>query len=77
MTAQELAVELDAASSEMEYNYVVNDWKLLSDSAEMLRQQALEITGLKLEWQVWYDMNLALRDRIAQLESQVYGGTTQ
>lgn len=49
----------------------------LEEAATMLRQQQLEITGLKLEWQVWSDMNLALRDRVAFLESQVYGGTTK
>ena len=77
MNASELADSLDVESSQAEYGYVVDDWKLFRDAAAMLRQQALEITGLKLEWQVWYDTNLALKERIAYLESQVYGGTTQ
>ena len=41
-----LASELDAASSEMEYNHVVSDWKLLSDSADMLRSQEKYINRL-------------------------------
>jgi hypothetical protein len=47
MNAKELADSLDSASSDMEYNYVVQDWKLLSDSAEMLRQQADRIKELE------------------------------
>lgn len=43
MNANELADSLDAASSDMEYNYHVSDWKLLSDSATMLRYQHREI----------------------------------
>ena len=48
MNALELAIELDVASSEMEYNHVVSDWKLLSDSAAMLRQQQAEIEALRM-----------------------------
>jgi hypothetical protein len=70
MNPEELAVNLDAASSDMEYGYVVSDWKLLSDSAEMLRNQAEEISNLK-QWQ-----NKML-DVIKSLEAQVYGGTTK
>lgn len=51
MNANELADELVIASSEMEYNHIVDDWKLLSDAAIMLRHQANEIIKLKLEWQ--------------------------
>lgn len=50
MNAKQLADELDVASSEMEYNHVVDDWKLLSDAAKMLRQQQAEIEVLK-HWQ--------------------------
>ena len=49
MTANELAVDLDLQSSQMEYGYAVSDWKLLSDSATMLRQQQAEIEKLKKE----------------------------
>ena len=48
MTANELAVDLELQSSQMEYGYAVSDWKLLSDSATMLRQQQAEIEALKL-----------------------------
>ena len=48
MTANELAVDLELQSSQMEYGYAVSDWKLLSDSATMLRQQAKEIEALRL-----------------------------
>jgi hypothetical protein len=48
MNANDLAVQLDAASSEMEYNHVVSDWKLLSDAATMLRQQQAEIEALRM-----------------------------
>lgn len=73
MNAENIAKSLEAIT-------VVQDGettKPLQEFADFVRQQALEITGLKLEWQVWYDQNLALRDRIAYLESQVHGGTTQ
>jgi len=43
MTANELAVDLDLQSSQMEYGYAVSDWKLLSDAATMLRQQEAEL----------------------------------
>ena len=46
MTANELAVDLELQSSHMEYGYAVSDWKLLSDSATMLRQQQAEIQAL-------------------------------
>ena len=49
MNANELADELIVASSEMEYNHIVDDWKLLSDAATMLRQQQAEIEALKLQ----------------------------
>ena len=48
MTANELAVDLELQSSQMEYGYAVSDWKLLSDSATMLRKQQAEIESLKL-----------------------------
>lgn len=48
MTANELAVDLELQSSQMEYGYAVSDWKLLSDSATMLRKQQSEIEKLKL-----------------------------
>ena len=41
--ALELANELVIASSEMEYNHIVNDWKLLSDSADMIRKLVAEL----------------------------------
>jgi len=50
MNANDLAIQLDAASSDMEYNYHVSDWKLLSDAAEMLRAQAEKINNLE-QWQ--------------------------
>jgi len=50
MNANDLAIQLDAASSDMEYNYYVSDWKLLSDAAEMLRAQAEKINNLE-QWQ--------------------------
>jgi len=46
MNALGLATDLDAASSEMEYGYVVSDWKLLSMSADLLRKQEQEIKNL-------------------------------
>ena len=46
MNALGLAIDLDAASSEMEYGYIVTDWKLLSMSADLLRKQDAEIKSL-------------------------------
>ena len=47
MTANELITDLEFQSNQMEYGYAVSDWKLLSDSATMLRQQQAEIEQLK------------------------------
>jgi len=46
MNAYELALQLQVESSQAEYGYVVDDWKLLDDSAKMLRQQADRIAEL-------------------------------
>jgi hypothetical protein len=62
MNAEELAVNLDAASGDMEYNYVVSDWKLLSDAATMLRQQQAEIEALKDALR----MKVILNEHVAQ-----------
>jgi len=43
-TAYELAGQLKLESSQMEYGYVVDDWKLLLDAAEMLVKQQAELT---------------------------------
>jgi len=47
MTANELAYKLEKVSNDMEHSYVVNDWKLLFESALVLRKQAQEIEQLK------------------------------
>ena len=47
MNALELADQLEVASSEMEYNHIVSDWKLLYESAIVLRKQADKITELE------------------------------
>lgn len=47
MSAYELADSLEAASSDMEYNYHVSDWKLLYESAIVLRKQAERIEVLE------------------------------
>lgn len=49
MTAEELANDLNCASSEMEYGHTVSQWELLSDSAKMLLKQAEEIAELKFK----------------------------
>jgi hypothetical protein len=48
MTAYELANELEKVSNDMEHGFVVNDWRLLFESALVLRKQAQEIKALKL-----------------------------
>jgi len=47
MTTNELAYKLEKVSNDMEHSYVVNDWKLLFESALVLRKQAQEIEQLK------------------------------
>ena len=47
MNAYELADYLDAESSQARHGYVVNDWKLFENSAEMLRQQSKQIENLE------------------------------
>lgn len=47
MNAYELAINLDAESSQMEYGYVVDDSELLSNAATMLRHQADQIAELE------------------------------
>ena len=49
MNANELADSLEAASSDMEYNYHVSDWKLLYECALVMRKQQAEIEALKLQ----------------------------
>ena len=49
MTANELAYKLEKVSNDMEHSYVVNDWKLLFESALVLRKQAKEIEELKAD----------------------------
>lgn len=68
MNANDLAIELDAASSEMEYNHVVSDWKLLSDAATMLRQQQNRIGVLEANHKIQKDINDAALQYIEQLE---------
>ena len=43
MNANELADSLEAASSDMEYNFHVSDWKLLYECALVMRKQQAEI----------------------------------
>ena len=64
MNANELAEQLYAESSQVEYNYMFTDWKLLSDAATMLRQQQAEIEALKkdlLKYDrlAWHDLTKA------------------
>ena len=47
MNANELAGQLQIESSNMEYGYVVSDWELLSDAADLIVKQAYEIEELK------------------------------
>ena len=47
MNAHRLALDLEVASSQMEYGYAVSDWELLSDASNMLRQQADRIAELE------------------------------
>jgi hypothetical protein len=76
MNAYELALHLQVESSQAEYGYVVDDWKLLDDAANMLRQQADRIAELEKEKIRAYnngyeDGQKSLRgqaDRIAELE---------
>ena len=51
MNANELADSLEAASSDMEYNYHVSDWKLLYECALVMRQQQAEIEALKAKYE--------------------------
>ena len=43
----ELADSLEAASSDMEYNFHVSDWKLLYECALVMRKQQAEIEALQ------------------------------
>lgn len=64
MNAYELALHLQVESSQAEYGYIVDDWKLLDDAANMLRQQAEKISNMEI-WEKKY------LDRIAELENQL------
>jgi hypothetical protein len=70
MNAYELALQLQVESSQAEYGYVVDDWKLLDDSATMLRQQAEKIRNMEI-WEKKY------LDRIAELELQLFKVTNR
>ena len=80
MNAYELALYLQVESSQAEYGYVVDDWKLLDDSAKMLRQQADELEAFKLNfYNTGYTLQLRDKDetirqqadRIAELSKNV------
>jgi hypothetical protein len=49
MNVNELADALELASSDMEYNYHVSDWKLLYECAVVLRKLQTEIEALKAQ----------------------------
>ena len=57
MNANELADSLEAASSDMEYNFHVSDWKLLYECALVMRKQQAEIEALT-------ELNTMLKDAI-------------
>jgi hypothetical protein len=52
MSAYELASKLEKVSNDMEHGFLVNDWKLLFESALVLRKQAQEIEALKKSFDV-------------------------
>lgn len=49
MNVNELADSLEAASSDMEYNFHVSDWKLLYECALVMRKLQAENEALKAE----------------------------
>ena len=80
MNANQLADELMVASSEMEYNHVVDDWKLLSDAAKMLRQfdlaeslikqQQIEIEEWKRKYKDMHNLATQAMSRVHELEKE-------
>jgi|688.fasta_scaffold320777_5 hypothetical protein len=71
MNAHELALHLQVESSQAEYGYVVDDWKLLDDAATMLRQQADRIAELEKRI-VALTMNLNTKAiKVSELERQL------
>lgn len=64
MNAHDLADSLDVESSQAEYGYIVDDWKLFRDAATMLRQQQDKLTKYELR-------HAEQRKRIEELEEQV------
>ena len=68
MNANELADELDVESSQAEYGYVVDNWKLFRNAATMLRKQADRIGVLEANHKIQLDINEKALQYIAELE---------
>jgi len=68
MNANELADELEAASSDMEYNYHVSDWKLLYECALVMRKQSDRIGVLEANHKIQINIVEKQQDYIDQLE---------
>ena len=68
MNVNELADSLEAASSDMEYNFHVSDWKLLYECALVMRKQADRIGVLEANHKIQLDINEAALQYIEQLE---------
>ena len=72
MNAYELADALAVESSQMEYGYVVSDWELLDNSANMLRQQADRIGVLEANHKIQKNINDKALQYIAELEKDLH-----
>jgi len=68
VNVNELADSLEAASSDMEYNFHVSDWKLLYECALVMRKQADRIGVLEANHKIQLDINEAALQYIEQLE---------
>ena len=67
-SANKLADSLEAASSDMEYNYHVSDWKLLYECALVMRQQQNRIGVLEANHKIQLNIVEKQQDYIDQLE---------
>ena len=70
MNAYELALHLQVESSQAEYGYVVDDWKLLDDAATMLRQQADRIAALELQLFKVTNRTIATRKKLSKVKKE-------
>jgi len=64
MDIKELLLDLKVNSSQVEYGYAFDDWKLLDDAANMISQQADRIAELEEQVTKYQDVIASLEEKL-------------